>query len=552
MKKMRLLFLFYFVLFALIISKLFYLQVLSTRPDVDNEYLKTKKIYPERGKIYDRNGLPLVVNKKTYRVFVEPQNITEKTATAEKLHSLIGMDVASIEAKIDITKQWVSLKNGIDEDTKLRIEKTKLTGIGFEEEYRRFYPEASLAAHLLGFVGKTAEGEDKGYFGLEGYYDKDLQGLAGFLKSERDFLGRPILVGTQERVEAQNGRSLYLTIDKSVQEITKSKVEAAIETYQAKEACAIVADPNTMEILAFSCSPDFDLDTYYNFSESFFKNSGITDLYEPGSTFKPLIVAAALEEKKIKPDGRYDEKGPVDIGEYTIRTWNNSYEGDISMTRILEKSSNVGMVYIGDKLGSQNVYSYISKYGFGKTTDIDLQGENAGFLKAKKDWYPIDYATATFGQGIAVTPIQMIRAFASIINGGKLLKPYVVKKLVSDERENVIEPQIVTKTISPQTSEIIKKMLVATVENGEVNWAKPKGYSIGGKTGTAQVAIAGHYDATKTVASFIGFAPADKPKFIALVILKEPKTSQWGSETAAPVFFEIAKDLLVYYNIAPQ
>lgn len=552
MKKLRLLFFLYIIVFSIVVGKLFYLQVVSPKPDTENEYLKTHKIHPERGKIYDRNGLPLAVNKSTYLLYLEPQSIPDPSYLAEKIHPLLEMETASIEARIDASKEWVAVKNGIEEETRKKILSMGLPGIGFQEEYKRFYPEASLAAHILGFVGKEEDGSDTGYFGIEGYFNKDLEGLAGFLKSERDFLGRPILVGTQERVEPQNGRSIYLTIDKSVQEIAKSKLKDGMERYRAKEGCVIVADPMTMEILAFSCLPDFDLDNYFLFSESYFKNPGITDLYEPGSTFKPLIVAAAIEEKKIKPTDTYDEEGPVEVGDYTIRTWDNKYEGRVSMTRILEKSSNVGMVHIGEKLGAENVYSYIHDYGFGKPTNIDLQGENPGFLKRKAEWYPIDYATATFGQGIAVTPIQMIRAFSSLVNGGKLLEPHIVRALASEDRKNVIEPKVERVILKPQTSEIIKKMLVSTVENGEIRWAKPEGYTIGGKTGTAQIPIAGHYDPNKTVASFIGFAPADKPKFIALVVLKEPESSPWGSETAAPLFFEIAKDLLVYYNIAPQ
>ncbi|MEK7166174.1 MAG: penicillin-binding transpeptidase domain-containing protein, partial [Patescibacteria group bacterium] len=216
------------------------------------------------------------------------------------------------------------------------------------------------------------------------------------------------------------------------------------------------------------------------------------------------------------------------------------------------KASNVGMGHIGSKLGEKNLVSALQKYGFGQRTGIDLEGETAGYLKPEGQWYPIDYATATFGQGIAVSPIQMLTAFSSIINGGELLTPHMVKELVYGDRSKKVEKKVVRRTISPETSEIIKKMLVSTVEHGEYKWAKPKGYKIGGKTGTAQIAVQGKYDASKTIASFIGFAPADKPKFIALVVLKEPGTSIYGSETAAPLFFEIAKELLVYYNIAPQ
>ena len=195
---------------------------------------------------------------------------------------------------------------------------------------------------------------------------------------------------------------------------------------------------------------------------------------------------------------------------------------------------------------------YFQNYGFGSATGIDLQGEVTGYLRPREEWYPIDYATATFGQGIAVTPIQMIRAFSSIINGGNLLKPFIVKQVVSNTSEREMTPKVQKQIISSHTSEILRAMLKSTVDNGDSKWAKPKGYAIGGKTGTAQIPIKGHYDATKTIASFIGFVPVKKPEFIALVIIREPKSSQWGSETAAPLFFEIAKDLIIYYNIAPE
>ena len=552
MTKITLLFIIFLGAFVSIVIKLFYLQVVNPITSTSNLYLTTQKISPERGKIYDRNGQPFVLNKPTNLVYVEPKKIKNKFEFVEKLHGLINMEKASLEAKIDESKDWISIKGGVDLETKRKITGLNIEGVGFIDEFKRFYPEASLAAHLLGFVGKNSEGNDVGYFGIEGYYDKDLAGLPGFLKSERDFLGRPIFLGTQEKLEPENGRSLYLTIDKSIQEIVKKRLKSAIETYQAKDGCVIVAEPNTLEILSAVCLPDFDLEKYYTFSESHFRNPVISDVFEPGSTFKPLIMAAAIEEKKVRPSDLYNEEGPVTIGEYTIKTWNNQYEGKISVTRILEKSSNVGMVFIGQKLGNGKLYDYLDKYHFGQMTGIDLQGEHGGFLKSQSNWYEIDYATATFGQGIAVTPIQMIRAFSSLINGGKLMKPYIVKKIKSESRENIIEPVKIGNTISKKTSDVIKKMLVSTVKNGEFKWAVPKGYEIGGKTGTAQIPIAGHYDPSKTVASFIGFAPAANPRFIALVILKEPKTSPWGSETAAPLFFEIAKDILVYYNIAPQ
>lgn len=551
MIKPKVLLLIFLILYFLIVGKLFYLQVIHPQGTGLNNYLQMRKIYPQRGKIFDRNNQPLVINKRTYLLYIEPKKIENIADTVKQIDSILQIGEATLEAKIDRSHDWVAIKGSIDLDTKTRLEHLNLSGVGFDDQSARMYPEASQEAHLLGFVGKNQEGNDIGYFGVEGFYDKDLSGFLGVFKSERDLLGKPIIAGVQQLLDPQNGRDLYLTIDKSVQEIVKRKLKAGLESYKAKEGCIIMADPPTMQILALVCLPDFDLEHYYSFSEKDFKNPAISNLYEPGSIFKPLVMAAALEEKKIKPDDFYDETGPIKVGEYTIQTWNNKYEGKISMTSILEKSSNVGMVHVGEKLGNDKLYQYLKKFGLGQVSGVDLQGEVGGYLKPQNTWYPIDFATVTFGQGIAVTPLQIIRAFNSLINGGKLLTPYVVDKIGPLGKQKNNEAKIESRPISPITSQIIVKMLTSTVENGEIHWAKPAGYSIGGKTGTAQVPIGGHYDPSKTIASFIGFAPTNNPKFIMLVTLREPKTSPWGSETAAPLFFDIAKELLIYYNIAP-
>ena len=549
--KIKLVFLFFILFYLAIIIRLFFFQVIYSPVD-KSAYLKTNKLYPIRGKIFDRNNNPLVLNQNSYQLYLEPKKIDDKDKLTNLLSQNLEIPEASISAKIDMSKYWVAIAGGLIQEQKDKIDKLNLKGAGFNYQTKRFYPEASLSAHLLGFLGKNDQNEDTGYLGLEGFYDRDLRGLPGFVETERDIIGRPILIGVQQRVEPENGRDLVLTIDKTVQEISKKKLIEGLDLYKAKKGCVITADPKTMAILALVCLPDYDLEKYYLFSEEYYKNSAISDLYEPGSIFKPLIMAAGLEEKKIKPDDIYNETGQVSVGEYNIKTWNDKYEGKISMTRILEKSSNVGMVYVGEKLGNKNIYNYLEKYGFGKNTGIDLQGEASGYLKPKAEWYPIDYSTVTFGQGIAITSIQMIRSFASIINGGNLLQPYLVQKIVSKNKTIEIKPKIEKKVISSLTSEIIKKMLVSTVENAEAKWDRPKGYVIGGKTGTAQVPIKGHYDPSKTIASFIGFAPANNPKFLTLVVLYEPQTSPWGSETAAPLFFEIAKQLIVYYNISPS
>ncbi len=549
MKKVRIVFIAFTLFLLLVVAKLFFVQLVA--PARGDNYLTHQKIHATRGKIYDRKGIPLVLNKRSFLLFATPQKIKDLGRAVRALDSVLHRGEATLEAKIDMSKEWVAVASGLGKDEYDRLTALKIEGIGFEDTSQRSYPEASLAAHLLGFVGKTKDGADTGYFGIEGYYDRDLNGLPGLLTSDRDLLGRPILVGTQNRMTQEDGSDLYLTIDAGVQRIMKEELLAGLDRYKAKSGCVITADPHTMEILGLVCLPDFDLERYFDFSQDDFKNPAVSSSYEPGSTFKPFIVAAALNEKKIKSTDLYNEKGAIERGGYTIKTWNDKYEGKISITRILEKSSNVGMVYIADRLGPRLQYEYIRRFGFGDVTGVDLQGEDDGSIKPVGSWYPIDYATASFGQGVAVTPIQMVAAFSALVNGGTLRTPSLVKKVSYTEREKEVVAKEKRQVISKKTSDTIKKMLVSTVERGEYKWAKPEGYMIGGKTGTAQIPIKGHYDASKTIASFIGFAPADEPQFLTLVILSEPRTSPWGSETAAPLFFDIARRLFIYYNIAP-
>lgn len=259
--------------------------------------------------------------------------------------------------------------------------------------------------------------------------------------------------------------------------------------------------------------------------------------YEPGSTFKSLVMAAAIHDKLITPQTMMDESGPVESGPYFIRTWNNEYHGSISMTQVLEYSSNVGMVFVAKKLGHDRLLSAIKRFGFGKPTNIDLEDESSPTLRDDNAWAEVDELTASFGQGIAVTPIQMVTAVAALANGGKLMQPHVVKEIREGSGRVIpVKPKVVRQVISPEAARITAEMMVEAVDKGEAKWAKPVGYRIAGKTGTAQIPVAGHYDETKTIASFVGFAPVDDPKFVMLVTLREPQSSQWGSETAAPLF----------------
>ncbi len=292
--KIRILFLIFFLLFTAILIKLFYIQVLRQKVNGYNQYLKTRKIFPERGKIYDRNDHPLAVNQSSFLLYVEPKKIKNKLETVKKLNSILNIGESTLESKINRNKVWVAIKSGLDKVKKDKIEDLGIKGLGFDYGFKRYYPEASLASHLIGFLGKNTQGEDFGYFGIEGYYNKDLFGLPGFIKTERDIKGRPMFIGTQDKIEPENGRDLILTIDKSVQEIAKRRLMEGIERYKASSGCVIVADPETMQILALVCLPDFDPSKYNLFSEKLYKNPAISNVYEPGSIFKPLIMAAAL------------------------------------------------------------------------------------------------------------------------------------------------------------------------------------------------------------------------------------------------------------------
>lgn len=542
-----------FVLFTFaIIGKLAYIQIFSSDRYSSNIYLKTQRIDPSRGEIFDRHGDPLVLNKTLYKLIVEPKNVKNKDILMMKLDKALGIGMATLEAKFAPNRDWIPIKSDIELSVKQKIDKLDLDGVIFEDSEKRYYPESSVAAHLMGFVGKDDKADDVGYFGLEGYFDKDLDGLPGLVKTERDVFGKPIFVGVQDVVTGENGRDLILTIDKTAQMLVKKHLKSAVEKYGAESGCVIIMDPYSGGIIAMSCLPDYDPDNYGEFTQDSFINPAISVAFEPGSIFKPTIMALALEKKAVKPSDTIVENGPVKIGSYTISNWDNKYKGEITMSQILEYSSNIGMVAIASKLKQSEIQKGLSDYGFGAKTGIDLQGEALGLVKNKSSWYKIDNATVAFGQGIAVTPIQMLTAFASLVNGGWIVKPYTVIEMRSDQGVKRIKPVRLRRILSEKTSREVKTMLKAAVEHGEVKWKIPSGYEFGGKTGTAQIPIEGRYDATQTIASFVGFVPYDKPRFIALVTIRKPQTSQWGSETAAPLFFDIARELLVYYGIPPK
>lgn len=543
--------------YLLIIVRLFYWQIVrgeDLHAQAVSQYSLTLPLPPERGEIVASDGTALVINQPSYLVYAQPNDIKDKLLASEKLAVPLGATESALLATLSLPDRvWIPLAHKVESIKVDEMKALKISGIGFEKEPKRFYAEASMAAQTLGFVASDQNGIDKGYFGLEGFYDRELKGKEGVLHTERDAKGAPILLGEGKRIEPQNGRTLVLWMDKAIQFAVELRLREGIARYGAKEGSVVVMDPKTGGILAMASYPSYDPRNYNDFEKSLYKNPVVAGSFEPGSTFKTLVMSAGLNEEVIAPDTLVDEKGPIEVGQYFIRTWNNEYNGPMTMTKVLVKSSNVGMVFVGEKLGKDKLLKYIKGFGIGDITGVDLEEETSPELRPDRQWYAIDLATATFGQGIAVTPLQMVRAVGAIANGGWLMEPHIVRQLVDPNGKIIaIPPRALRQVISVKTSTLMTEMMVSAVENGEAKWAKPKGYRIAGKTGTAQIPVAGHYEEDKTIASFVGFGPADNPKFVMLVTLTEPTSSPWGSETAAPLFFRIARDILTYLNIPPQ
>lgn len=543
--------------YLVIFSRLFYWQILAgenLRRQAASQYFYELKIPAQRGQILAVDASPLVINQPAFLVYAENQQITDPLAFATAVAPLLGQTVEDLRQEVDIPgRVWMPLAHKVPAQTVDKLRALKLAGLGFEKEPKRYYPEASLSAQLFGFVGSDQNGNPRGYFGLEGFYNRELGGRDGLVRIEKDASGKPILVGEAKRLEGQDGNNLITWIDRSVQYLVEKKLKEGLTKYGAREGSVVVLDPTNGGVIAMAAYPSYDPADFVKFDRNLYKNPVVAGSYEPGSTFKTLLMSAGLEEKLVTPTSEINENGPVAIGEYYIRTWNEKYHGKITMTDVLVHSSNVGMVEVARRLGRDKLLKYLHDFGFGEPTGIDLEEETSPPLRPDKEWLEIDLATASFGQGIAVTPLQMVRAVAVLANGGWLVEPHVVREIRDSRGQTrLLKPKKIRQVISTATAKTITEMMVAAVEQGEAKWAKPRGYQIAGKTGTAQIPVAGHYDEKRTIASFVGFAPADNPRFVMLVTLTEPTSSPWGSETAAPLFFAIARDLLTYYRLPPQ
>ena len=542
---------------CLIIVRLFYWQVVKASELSllgQSQYGRVIKVLPQRGEIKTSDNFPIATNKISYLVFANPKEIKDKEENSLLLSHVLGVDRASVSARLSLDRFWVPLKSGIDMQEKEKISKLSLPGVGFEKQFIRYYPEASMAAHLLGFVGKDEAGGDKGYFGIEGYYDRLLRGKEEIAIQIHDALGRPILSRANENSKETRGSNLILNINRSIQFIAEEKLKKGIEQYGASGGLVGIIDPKTGNILALSSFPSFSPSDFQDYTPNLYKNPSISNLYEPGSTFKPLVMSSALDSNLVTPQTKCSIcSGPVSVSGFDIRTWNDKYYNDNNMVGVIQHSDNIGMVFVAQKLGIDRMINYLSAFGIGDLTGIDLQGEVSQSLAPKELWYPVDLATKGFGQGISITPIELLSATSAIANKGVRMEPHVVGA-VEDPNGKIskIPPKILGKPISEQTAKVMTEILVNAVNKGEASWTRLKGYRVAGKTGTASIPVKGRYDPNQTIASFIGFAPADNPKFAMLVVLDRPTSSIYGAETAAPIFFSIAKNLLLYYGIAPS
>jgi cell division protein FtsI/penicillin-binding protein 2 len=548
--RIKLLSILFLASFVALTARLYYWQVVkgeNLSEQAKYQYKSGEVLTAPRGDILAKDGSYWTLGGEAWLVFANPQDIEESPGKiAQKLYGLFEEESTKRleEALSKDDLQWVPLKEKVTSEVKKNIEAMDIKGIGFEAQEVRVYPEASAAAQILGFVGKNDDGKDTGYFGLEGYYNLSLSGKEGYIGGEKDAAGAPILLGGKRTSEAIPGVDLVVNLDKRVQLVVKEKLLEGIERYGAKSGTVIVMDPKSGGILGMESYPSYDPSKYWDYGDSLFKNPAISDTFEPGSVFKVVIMASGLDAKVIKPDMVCDIcDGPVKVDKYSIETWDGKYFPDSTMTDVIVHSDNVGMTFVGQKLGADSMYDYLEKFGIGKATGIDLQGEASPSLRKKGTWNIVDLATASFGQGVAVTPIQMARAVSAIANKGVLVTPRVVASTQSPQTQRVI---------SEKAAGEITAMMAEAAKNGEAKWTNLRGFRVAGKTGTAQIPIAGHYDAEKTNATFVGFAPYDDPKFVMLVTLREPETSPWASETAAPLWYAIAKDLFPYLGIQPE
>ncbi len=563
--KARIYFLIFFVGVCgfLVLARLYNLQVKKAflyRALADNQHEIKTEIPSKRGEIFlkEKEGFfPVATNQKMATIFAVPNEIDKESADdlAEKLSQILGQEKEIIFQKITKEKSNYSLlKRKITQEEKEKILAVKTKGIYFFEEDWRFYPAGELASQVIGFVGYQDD-RLEGMYGVERHFEEELRGEKGILEQEKDAGGRWISIGKKNVIPAKNGADIYLSIDRVIQFKAEMILKNAVDFHEAEGGKLVVMDPQNGKILAMAQAPTFDLNNYSSaWEENIFRNSLVSDVYECGSVFKTFTMAGGLDSGKVSPETTYFDSGQVSEAGFVIKNSDEKSYGEQTMLQVLEKSLNTGVIFVEKQIGNKKFLQYVENFGFGKETGIDLPHEMTGNLSNLKTNRDIEYFTASFGQGITVTPIQLASAYSAVANGGELLKPQIIDRIVyEDGKEEKYEKEFQTKVISKNTANQLALMLENNVINGHGKKASVPGYRIGGKTGTAQIADKqkGGYLEDATTGTFAGFGPIENPRFVIVAIIDYPKGVQWAESTAGPVFGELAKFILEYYGIEP-
>jgi cell division protein FtsI (penicillin-binding protein 3) len=542
----------FFLYWGGLTARLFYLQIIKHDDLValsEKQYARTTTINYGRGTIYDRNQNELARNIEMESVYVTPLEVIDKKQTAKVLASSLGLDAKTVYKRISSKKHFVWLKRKAPLRQVDRLKKLDLDGVGFVSEQKRFYPKRELGGGVLGFVGL----DNQGLAGIEHFHHSHLKGTSVRRVIEKDARGRTIQSFDSSWGKKSPSHDVVLTIDEVIQFTAEYHLKKQVEKYGAVSGVAVVMDPHTGEIYAMANAPQFNPNNYGAYPPRMWNNNVVSRAIEPGSIFKPIVAAAAIDAGAASPtDIFFCENGDFKIGRVSIGEASNHKFGWLSLQSIIKKSSNIGVIKIAQKLGDAKLYDYISQFGFGKKIGIDLPGESQGSLRKLSSWSALSLASISFGHEIAVTPIQMAAAMGAIANGGKLITPHVTKAILKNgEVVQSFDKPASKRVISEKTSRQIIEVLKSVVRDGTGTRAAVQGFETAGKTGTAQKydQDTRAYSKTDYVASFIGFAPADSPRIVVLVMIDTPKKNYWGGVVAAPVFRDISREVLRYLNV---
>ena len=565
------------ILIFILIAGLFYWQILrgqELKILSEEQAIRNQKQEGLRGQIYTSDGYLLVGNQEVYDLKLDRKNFTgDVDKLSQELAAIIArenwqfQDATDSASRIAVQQQiesnlinkfnsqanWPQLASQLSNQAKEEILALNNPYLAFDSHFARFYPEASMAAHLTGFVGRDDDGQEIGRYGIEGALEDELKPRkeSGWFRT--DALGA-LLAGSNYQLKNLNGRDVTLSIRRDVQHIAESNLAWGIEHYGADRGEIIILDSRSGKILALATWPNYQQWQYFKYPGEILKNPSLTRLYEPGSTFKVLTVASAIDAGVINPTSVCTKcAGPRQFGTYTIRTWNDEYHANINITEALEKSDNVAMIFVAELLGQEKFIDYLKKFGIGQSLNIDLQDDGSTYFPQKIG--PVELATISFGQGISTNSLQLLKAVNVIANKGILLEPSILEKVYDHQlqEEIVINQESDRRVISPETAALVSQMMVSSAAHGEAQWIASKRYTVAAKTGTSQVADPeGGYKSDETIASFIGFAPANDPQFTMLVKLENPQSSPWAAETAAPLWYKTADKLMLLFNIAPD